>query len=193
MRPCAGAGSRPQLRPSQPARANDFVVVRLFEPCGPQPPAAEARKRAPQAAPDIPYEADASKSSVRTLRAIHSSDRYSRLLRATATVRREPWGMPASGRGTGLRPPMPTATTTGPAFASPKPRTVRCTMRIVRAATPCAASKHLPATFEKANFAPEKELKAKGWTENRRNERCGRNPDLPGRRESCAAQPRIKS
>ncbi len=64
MRPCAGAGSRPQLRPSQPARANDFVVVRLFEPCGPQPPVAEARKRAPQAAPDIPYEADASKSSV---------------------------------------------------------------------------------------------------------------------------------
>ncbi len=162
MRPCAGAGSRPQLRPA-----------RLQEP----------------------HDASAflAKSSVRTLRAIHSSDRPQRLLRATATVRREPWGMPASGRGTGLRPPMPTATTTGPAFASPKPRTVRCTMRIVRAATPCAASKHLPATFEKANFAPEKELKAKGWTENGRNERCGRNPDLPGRRKSCTAQHRIKS
>ena len=52
MRPCAGAGSRPQLRPSQPARANDFVVVRLFEPCGPQPPAAEARKY--PAAPGVP-------------------------------------------------------------------------------------------------------------------------------------------
>ncbi len=65
---------------SQPARANDFVVavVRLFEPCGPQPRAAEARKRAPQAAPDIPYKVDAStfaaKTIVPTLRRIHSSD-----------------------------------------------------------------------------------------------------------------------
>ena len=53
----------PSRRPVPPAgrikgprvEANDFVasVVRFFEPCGPQPPAAEARKRAPQAAPDI--------------------------------------------------------------------------------------------------------------------------------------------
>ena len=65
---------------SQPVRADDFVavVVRLFEPCGPQPPAAEARKRAPQAAPDIPYEVNCinirSKTIVRTLRRIPHSD-----------------------------------------------------------------------------------------------------------------------
>ena len=65
---------------SQPARADDFVavVVRLFEPCGPQPPAAEARKRAPQAAPDIPYEVTALTFAVkplfRTLRRIPLSD-----------------------------------------------------------------------------------------------------------------------
>ncbi len=65
---------------AQPARANDFIiaVVRLFEPCGPQPPAAEARKRAPQAAPDIPYEVTALTFAVkplfRTLRRIHPSD-----------------------------------------------------------------------------------------------------------------------
>ncbi len=205
MRPGAGAGSRPQLRPSQPARANDAPSLLTMygmsgAACGARP-ATAGYLRASAAGGCGPH---GSKSRMThrhslqnhwfcTLRAIHSSDRPQRLLRATATVRREPWGMPASGRGTGLRPPMPTATTTGPAFASPKPRTVRCTMRIVRAATPCAASKHLPATFEKANFAPEKELKAKGWTENGRNERCGRNPDLPGRRKSCTAQHRIKS
>ncbi|WP_304953677.1 hypothetical protein, partial [uncultured Alistipes sp.] len=54
------------------------AVVRLFEPCGPQPPAAEARKRAPQAAPDIPYEVNAStfvqKPLFRTLRRIPLSD-----------------------------------------------------------------------------------------------------------------------
>ncbi len=65
---------------SQPVRADDFVVavVRLFEPCGPQPPAAEARKRAPQAAPDIPYEVTALTFAVkplfRTLRRIPHSD-----------------------------------------------------------------------------------------------------------------------
>ena len=45
------------------------AVVRLFEPCGPQPPAAEARKRAPQAAPDISLN-HCSASSAAFLRAI---------------------------------------------------------------------------------------------------------------------------
>ncbi len=68
---------------SQPVRANDFIiaVVRLLEPCGPQPPAAEARKRAPQAAPEIPNEMDATpfaaKPLFRTLRRIHPSDCFS--------------------------------------------------------------------------------------------------------------------
>ncbi len=72
---------------SQPVRADDFVavVVRLFEPCGPQPPAAEARKRAPQAAPDIPYEVTALTFAVKTIvphPPPHSSER---LLFAPAT------------------------------------------------------------------------------------------------------------
>ncbi len=192
MRPCAGAGLHRRSPRNRPGRT-------ILSSCG---SLSRAGRSLPQRRPaSVPRRLRPTFRTRRThrnhrfciLRVIHSSDRPQRLLRATATVRREPWGMPASGRGTGLRPPMPTATTTGPAFASPKPRTVRCTMRIVRAATPCAASKHLPATFEKANFAPEKELKAKGWTENGRNERCGRNPDLPGRRKSCTAQHRIKS
>ena len=66
------------LRPG-PARIEDatpaagpgerfaVAVVRLFEPCGPQPPAAEARKRAPQAAPDIPYEVTALTFAVKPL------------------------------------------------------------------------------------------------------------------------------
>ena len=61
------------------------AVVRLLEPCGPQPPAAEARKRAPQAAPDISLN-HCSASSAAFLRAIASQ----RLLRATAASRREP-------------------------------------------------------------------------------------------------------
>ncbi len=54
---------------SQPARANDFIiaVVRLLEPCGPQPPPAEARKRAPQAAAEISNEVHASTFFAKTI------------------------------------------------------------------------------------------------------------------------------
>ena len=148
MRPCAGAGSRPQLRPSQPARANDFVVVRLFEPCGPQPPAAEARKRAPQAAPDIPYEVTALTFAVKPLfapsAAFHSAIATQRLLRATATVRRESWRRSVRSANVGLRPrmlPMPLMPAT---WLSRRARHVPWTpMELVRTDSPCAASKHL--------------------------------------------------
>jgi len=49
MRPCAGAGSRPQLRPSQPARAND--APSLLTMYGMSGAACGARSGGPQACP----------------------------------------------------------------------------------------------------------------------------------------------
>ena len=134
---------------SQPVRADDFVaaVVRLFEPCGPQPPAAEARKRAPQAAPDIPYEVTALTFAVkplfRTLRRIPPSDCSLRLLRATAPSGREPWTTSAVAAMRGLLRPMRRGIRTVPGCVSVRTWRIRCPTTTVRAAFPCAASKHL--------------------------------------------------
>ena len=132
---------------SQPVRADDFVaaVVRLFEPCGPQPPAAEARKRAPQAAPDIPYEVTALTFAVkplfRILRRIPPSDCFLLLLRATATRRRESWPLPARTAMRGHRLlPSPAASMRACSTSIPV-KSIRSTQEPTAAThAPCAAS-----------------------------------------------------
>jgi hypothetical protein len=110
------------------------------------PPAAEARKRAPQAAPDIPYEVNCinirSKPLFRILRRIPISDCYSRLLRATATMRRETCcATTADGGGPPLRSLR--AMAIRGLSISARGSSIRCTATTVRWVSPCAASKHL--------------------------------------------------
>ncbi len=123
------------------------AIIRLLEPCGPQPPAAEARKRAPQAAPDIPYEVTALTIAVKPLfapsAAFLRAIALQRLLRATASSGREPWTTSAVAAMRGLLRPMRRGIRTVPGCVSVRTWRTRCPTTTVRAAFPCAASKHL--------------------------------------------------
>ena len=80
----------------------------------------------------------------RFLYGIHLSDCSLRLLRATATVRRESWRRSVRSANVGLRPrmlPMPLMPAT---WLSRRARHVPWTpMELMRTDSPCAASKHL--------------------------------------------------
>ncbi len=78
------------------------------------------------------------------LRCIPFSDCFLRLLRATASTRREPWRQPERICPIGLLRPWPPTHLMLRSCATTVANWALCMATIVPAASPCAASKHLP-------------------------------------------------